>query len=97
MLIDYKKHSNQPHNLRKEISDLVKFLKKEKKRKFGFWEKAVGEKISDVAVPYKIKNEVLMVRVTDAVWRFELTKRKEEIMEQINKIEKIKIKDIVFK
>ncbi|HEY3251242.1 MAG TPA: DUF721 domain-containing protein [Ignavibacteria bacterium] len=97
MLIDYRKHSNQTKGLDKEVSDLIKFLKNEKKNKFGFWEKAVGEKISEVAVPYRIKNEILMVKVTDAVWRFELTKRKDELLLLINNIEKNKIKDIIFK
>ena len=97
MPINYREHSNKAYSLSKEISFLVKTLKKERQRRFAYWEKAVGEKISEIAVPYRIKNEILMVRVSDSVWRFELTKRKDELLEKINEISKIKIKDIIFK
>ncbi len=97
MPIDFSRHSKKAVNLNKEVAQLVKSLKKERLRKFGFWEKAVGERISEVAVPYRIKNEILMVRVSDSVWRFELTKRKEELLEKINKKSENKIKDIIFK
>jgi len=97
MPIDFAKHSHKAKDLNKEISALVKSLKKEKKKRFGFWEKAVGDKISDIAVPYRIKNGVLLIKVSDAVWRFELTKRKEELLESVNNISENKIKDIIFK
>ena len=97
MPIDYGKHTRKQKDLGKEISELIKTLKKEKKKKFGFWVQAVGEKISDVAVPYRLKNDILLIKVTDAVWRFELTKRKEELLESVNKITDKKIKDIIFK
>jgi predicted nucleic acid-binding Zn ribbon protein len=95
--LDYSKHTNRQQDLKNEISLLIKTIKKERQRKYGFWEKAVGEKISEIAVPYRVKNEILMVRVSDSVWRFELTKRKEEIMLKVNENSKSKIKDIIFK
>lgn len=97
MPVDYKKRTKKQKDLSKEVSDLIKTLKKEKKKKFGFWSEAVGEKISDIATPYKLKNEILLIKVSDAVWRFELTKRKEELLESINKFTDKKIKDIIFK
>jgi predicted nucleic acid-binding Zn ribbon protein len=97
MPLNYSKHSNKAHGLNKEIALLIKSLKKERQRRFGFWEKAVGEKISEIAVPYRVKNEILLVRVSDSVWRFELTKRKEELLEKVNENAKSKIKDIIFK
>jgi len=97
MTIDFAKHSRKQKDLGKEISNLIKTLKKEKKKRFGFWVQAVGEKISDVAVPYRLKNDVLLIKVTDAVWRFELTKKKIELLESVNKISEKKIKDIIFK
>jgi len=97
MPINFVKHSHRQMDLNKEISGLVKSLKKEKKKRFGFWEKAVGEKISEIAAPYRIKNDILLIKVTDSVWRFELTKRKEELLISVNNILENKIKDIIFK
>ena len=57
----------------------------------------MGEKIAAVAVPVKNKKGVLLVKVQDAVWKFELTRRKEEIHKMINEhLKKNLIKDIVF-
>ena len=97
MPLDYSRHSNKILDLNKGIAELIKSLKKERQRKFGFWEKAVGKKISEVAVPYRVKNEILLVKVSDSVWRFELTKRKEELLTKVNENTKTKIKDIIFK
>jgi predicted nucleic acid-binding Zn ribbon protein len=97
MPINYNKHSHRQKDLNKEISDLIKSLKREKKKRFGFWEKAVGEKISEIAVPYRLKNDILLIKVTDSVWRFELTKRKEELLQSVNSNTENKIKDIIFK
>lgn len=97
MPINFTKHSHRQKDLGREISDLVKSLKKEKKKKFGFWEKAVGEKISEIAVPYRLKNDILLIKVTDSVWRFELTKRKEDLLQSVNNFTENKIKDIIFK
>ena len=95
--LNYRKHTNKALDLKKEIADLIRNLKKERQRKFGYWEKAVGGKISEVAVPYRVKNDILLVRVSDSVWRFELTKRKEELLVKINENTNKKIKDIIFK
>jgi predicted nucleic acid-binding Zn ribbon protein len=97
MPINFTKHAHRQRDLNKEISDLVKSLKREKKKRFGFWEKAVGEKISEIAVPYRLKNDILLIKVTDSVWRFELTKRKEELLQSVNNYTENKIKDIIFK
>lgn len=91
------KHSNKTLALNEEVAALIRSLKREKQRRFGFWEKAVGVKISEIAVPYRVKNDVLLVRVSDSVWRFELTKRKEELLTKINGNTEKKIKDIIFK
>lgn len=97
MLIDFGKHSNKQLFLNKEITTLIKTLKKEKQKKFKFWHDAVGEKISEIAVPYMMKKNVLLVRVSDSVWRFELTKRKDELLKKVNENSEKKIKDIIFK
>ncbi len=57
----------------------------------------VGEKISKIAVPVKNKNGVLFIKVEDAIWRFELSRRKEELIQKINEhLKKNVFKEIVF-
>jgi predicted nucleic acid-binding Zn ribbon protein len=95
--IDFKIRTKHQSLLRNEINELIKGVKKYQKEKFIYWEEVVGEKISNVAVPVKNKKGVLFVKVQDSVWRFELTRRKDEIISKINKHSKKNlIKDIVF-
>jgi len=97
--IDYKTRTKKASALSDEISGLIGVVKKEEKKRFGFWYKAVGEKISKAAVPVMNRKGVLLVKVQDSVWRFELARRKDELIETVNKYlkEDKKIKDIVFK
>jgi predicted nucleic acid-binding Zn ribbon protein len=97
--IDYKTRRQKQSQLAKEISSLIGDVKKEEKKRFAFWYKAVGEQISKAAIPVMNRKGVLLVKVQDSVWRFELTRRKDEILENINQYlkEDKKIKDIVFK
>ncbi len=97
MPVNFKKHTQKQLFLNKEVASLIKSLKKDRQKKFGFWSESVGEKISEIAVPYMMKKDILMVRVSDSVWRFELTKRKEELLLKINSNSEKKIKDIIFK
>ena len=96
-LPDFKKRAQQQSLLGDEVNKLIKGIKKARKSKFIFWEDVVGEKISKVAVPVKSKNGVLFVKVEDAIWRFELNRRKIELVQKINeKLKKNEIKEIVF-
>jgi predicted nucleic acid-binding Zn ribbon protein len=95
--INLKKHSNSRTTLKSEISNLIKGVRNFQKARFPFWEEVMGEKISNVAVPVNNKKGVLLVKVRDPIWRFELTRRKAEIISKINKhLKKHSIKDIVF-
>jgi len=95
--IDFKKHSQRRSSLKDEVNSLLKGVKKYQKARYSYWEAVVGEKIGKVAVPVKNKKGVLFVKVEDSVWRFELTRRKEELITKINdNSSKNKIKDIVF-
>jgi predicted nucleic acid-binding Zn ribbon protein len=95
--IDFKVRTKRQSLLKNEINELIKGVKKYQKEKFIFWEEVVGEKISNVAVPVKNKKGVLFVKVEDSVWRFELTRRKDELISKINEHSKKNlIKDIVF-
>ena len=48
------------------------------------WAEVVGEKVADVTLPEKLDRGVLTVRVTNAVWKYELTMRKGEILRKIH-------------
>lgn len=96
-IIDFKTRSRHAASLKSELNGLIKGIKKYQKERYAFWEEAVGEKIAKVAVPVKNKKGVLFVKVEDSVWRFELTRRKEEILQKLNEHSiKSSIKDIVF-
>lgn len=96
-IIDFKTRSKHIVSLKNELDGLLKGIKKYQKERFAYWEEVVGEKIAKVAVPVKNKKGVLFVKVEDAVWRFELTRRKDELLTKINEQSKKSIiKDIVF-
>lgn len=80
------------------MNSLIKEFTSVRKRRFSFWEDLVGEKIARIAVPVSLKRGVLLIRVEDPVWRFELTTRnKNELIVKINEtLKKNSIKDIVF-
>lgn len=97
MPIDFRTHKKHSSTLSNEIASLISAFKDERHAKYSFWKDAVGEQIANVTAPVSSKRGILYVKVSDAVWRFELTRRKEEIVEKINlSITKNKIKDIVF-
>jgi len=49
------------------------------------WEEAVGVQIAQNATPARIRNDVLEVRVSHAVWMQQLQLLKPRLLEQINK------------
>ncbi|MFA6540036.1 MAG: DUF721 domain-containing protein [Bacteroidota bacterium] len=50
---------------------------------FDVWNTVVGEQVAKVATPQRVHNGVLIVSVSNAPWRSELTFRKKEILEKI--------------
>lgn len=61
------------------------------------WEEAVGPHIAKVATAAQIQRGVLVVRVNNATWRYELTMRKAELISKINAvIGEDAVKDIRF-
>ncbi len=99
MSIDFKEHTKKQTTLNSEISALFTDLKKQKKKRYDYWYRAVGEKIGKIAIPTYKKNDVLYISVVNPVSRFELTRMKPEILDSVNKIlsENKKLKDIIFK
>jgi predicted nucleic acid-binding Zn ribbon protein len=71
-----------------------------KLRQYGavrIWQDVVGEQIARVAIPTKIINGILIVKVEKSTWRNELSLLKREIIAKINTALKEEIvKDIKF-
>jgi predicted nucleic acid-binding Zn ribbon protein len=62
------------------------------------WPEIVGAQIAKVTEVERIENGVLVIRVTNAPWRSELTFRRKEILEKIHQFMKGDvIKDIRFR
>jgi predicted nucleic acid-binding Zn ribbon protein len=62
------------------------------------WSDVVGEKVAAVTLPEKLDRGVLTVRVTNAVWKYELTMRKAEILRKIRaKFGELSVSDIHWK
>lgn len=49
------------------------------------WPEVVGEQIAKVAVPQRIEGGTLYVSVSTAPWRAELSMRRHEILEKVNR------------
>jgi predicted nucleic acid-binding Zn ribbon protein len=49
------------------------------------WSEIVGEQVAAVTVAESVERGVLNVRVTNTVWRYELTMRKREILSKLAK------------
>lgn len=84
------------------LNSLIKTLGIEKNieqyKIFDLWNTIVGEQIAKVAQPERIHNGVLIVAVSNAPWRTELTFRKKEILEKIHlTLNSTSITDIRFR
>ncbi len=60
------------------------------------WPEIVGETLATVTEPLKVENEVLLIRVKEAVWRSELQFMKPELLKKIRENTGIKLKDLKF-
>lgn len=49
------------------------------------WKEIAGDKIDSVSTPYKLESGKLYILTDNASWRTELTLRKDELKEKINK------------
>ena len=64
---------------------------------FTLWDKAVGERIAQIAIPTRVLKGTLFVSVKSGAWRNELSMRKAEIQGRLNEIlEEEIVKDIKF-
>ena len=56
----------------------------EQHRIWAIWEQAVGEQIAQHAIPSKIRNDVLEIKVAHPVWMQQLQLLKPRLLKQIN-------------
>ena len=62
------------------------------------WEEIVGPKVAAVTIPERVSHGSLIVKVTSSVWKYELTMRKQEILQKIHQVTgSLEIKDIQWK
>jgi hypothetical protein len=103
--VDTKRRVNRVICLKDEIDGFVKYLgldeKMQELRILEVWKECVGDTISEFSKPIELKKNKLFVRVENAVWRFELSAKKSEIISKLNLIlsredKKKIIKEIVF-
>lgn len=88
-------------NLRNELDEFMEYIglseKMQEMKILKVWNECVGDTISQFSKPVDIKKNKLYVSVENAVWRYELSARKEEILGRVNEILKNKkVKDIIF-
>jgi predicted nucleic acid-binding Zn ribbon protein len=88
-------------NLRNELDEFMEYIglseKMQDMKILKVWNECVGDTISQFSKPVDIKKNKLYVSVENAVWRYELSARKEEILGRVNEILKNKkVKDIIF-
>ncbi len=88
-------------NLRNELDEFMEYIglseKMQEMKILKVWNECVGETISKFSKPVDIKKNKLYVSVENAVWRYELSARKVEILERVNQNLKNKLlKDIIF-
>ncbi len=88
-------------NLRNELDEFMEYIglseKMQEMKILKVWNECVGETISKFSKPVDIKKNKLYVSVESAVWRYELSARKIEILERVNENLKNKVlKDIIF-
>lgn len=103
--VDTKSRINRVVCLKNEIDDFVKYLGLDERMQelkiLEVWKECVGDTIAKFSRPVELKKNKLFVKVENAVWRFELSAKRNEIISRLNlllyKEEKKKnIKEIVF-
>lgn len=103
--VDTKRRINRIICLKDEIDGFVKYLGLDERMQelkiLEVWKECVGETIAKFSRPVELKRNKLFVRVENAVWRFELSTKRTEIISRLNQIlykkdKKKNIKEIVF-
>ncbi|MFA5405257.1 MAG: DUF721 domain-containing protein [Ignavibacteria bacterium] len=103
--VDTRKRINKVVCLKDEIDDFVRYIGLDERMQelkiLEIWKECVGEAIAKFSKPVELKKNKLFVRVENAVWRFELSTKRNEIIIRLNTVlnkkdKKKNIKEIVF-
>jgi hypothetical protein len=103
--VDTKSRINRVVCLKDEIDGFVKYLGLDERMQelkiLEVWKECVGETIAKFSRPVELKKNKLFVKVENAVWRFELSAKRNEIISRLNLLlykedKKKNIKEIVF-
>ena len=103
--VDTKSRINRVVCLKDEIDGFVKYLGLDERMQelkiLEVWNECVGVTIAKFSRPVELKKNKLFVKVENAVWRFELSAKRNEIISRLNLLlykedKKKNIKEIVF-
>lgn len=99
--IDTKSRFNKTLCLKNELDTFMNYIgldtKMQEMKILEIWNECVGDTISNYSTPVEIRKNKLFVKAENAVWRYELSLKKEEIMNNLNtKLKNKIIKEIIF-
>jgi len=99
--IDTRKRFNKTVCLKSELDTFMNYIgldvRMQELRILSVWTDCVGSSIANFSTPVEIRKNKLFVSVENAAWRYELSLKKNEIIEKLNQNLKRKIiRDIVF-
>lgn len=99
--IETKTRFNKTVCLKSEMDNFMNYIGLDTRMQeiqiLNVWSECVGEGIAKFSAPMEIRKGRLFVRVENAVWRYELSIKKADIIEKLNvSLKKKLIRDIVF-
>lgn len=99
--IETKTRFNKTVCLKSELDNFMNHIgldsRMQELKILNVWEECVGENIARFSSPVEIRKNKLFVNVENAAWRYELSLKKFEIIDNLNKaLRKKIIKDIIF-
>lgn len=99
--IETRTRFNKMVSLKSELDNFMTYIgldsRMQELKILSVWSECVGEAIAKYSTPVEIKKNKLFVSVENAAWRYELSLKKIEIIDNLNRSFKKKlIKDIIF-
>ena len=99
--IETRTRFNKMVSLKSELDNFMTYIgldsRMQELKILNVWAECVGEAIAKYSTPVEIKKNKLFVSVENAAWRYELSLKKIEIIDNLNRSFKKKlIKDIIF-
>lgn len=99
--IETKTRFNKTLCLKKELENFMTYIGLDSRMQeleiLNVWSSCVGDAIAKFSTPVGIKKHKLLVNVENAAWRYELSLKKNEIIDKLNNnLKKKLIRDIIF-